>query len=261
MYIDTHAHLNYDNKYGDLNLLLGEMHSAGVHEAVIIGWDFASSNRAKELACEHQELYFAAGIHPSDTAKAKAEDWRNLPALLSHEKAVAVGETGLDYHYDETNKKEQKRAFAWHLELARDFKLPVIIHSRDAAEDTLALLKQNREKLSFGGVMHCFSGSAETAKEYLKLGLYISFAGPVTFKNARKLDEVARIIPSDRILSETDCPYLAPEPYRGSLNTPKNIPFIVQRLAEIRNESVDKIAQNIYNNAHALFYKMKKDKI
>ena len=161
-------------------------------------------------------LYFAAGFHPSNLADFRAGDYERLAALLASPKGVAVGEIGLDYHYDDTDETAQKRAFCAQLELADSLGLPFIVHSRDAAADTLQILKDNRAKLSHGGVMHCFSGSPETAKEYLKLGLYISFAGPVTFKNARRLDEVAKIVPADRILAETDSPYLAPEPLRGT---------------------------------------------
>ena len=172
-------------------------------------------------------------------------------------KGVAVGEIGLDYHYEDTDEAAQKRAFCAQLELAEALCLPVIIHSRDAAADTLRILKDNRAKLRAGGVMHCFSGSPETAKEYLKLGLYISFAGPVTFKNARRLDEVAKIVPPERILAETDSPYLAPEPFRGTLNTPKNVVQVYEKLAQLRGEETEALALRIKQNAKTLFYKIR----
>ncbi len=256
MYIDTHAHLNYENKYGDERALMENIRDAGVDEVIAVGWDLASSRLAKAVATRYEGVYFAAGIHPSDTAKAAESDYDGVEALLSDEKAVAVGEIGLDYHYDGTDEAAQKAAFVRQMEIAHAHGLPFVIHSRDAAEDTLSLLKQNRGKLLYGAVMHCFSGSAETAKELLKLGLYISFAGPVTFKNAKKLTETAKIVPSDRILAETDCPYLAPEPYRGTLNTPANVALVTKKLAELRGESVEKTAADIKRNAHALFYKM-----
>ena len=168
-----------------------------------------------------------------------------------------MGEIGLDYHYEDTDEAAQKRAFCAQLELAEALSLPVIIHSRDAAADTLRILKDNRAKLRAGGVMHCFSGSPETAKEYLKLGLYISFAGPVTFKNARRLDEVAKIVPPERILAETDSPYLAPEPFRGTLNTPQNVVQVYAKLAQLRREEIFALAARIKQNAKTLFYKLR----
>ena len=265
MYIDTHAHLNYDNKYGDMAALLSEIAAAGVDTVVNAGWNFDSSalaakmaeNQSAERPANAPALYFAAGFHPSNLADFRKGDFERIAALLASPKGVAVGEIGLDYHYDDTDESSQKRAFCEQLELADSLGLPFIVHSRDAAADTLQILKDNRAKLSHGGVMHCFSGSPETAKEYLKLGLYISFAGPVTFKNARRLDEVAKIVPKERILAETDSPYLAPEPYRGTLNTPKNVVKVYEKLAILRGEPLEELAQNIWNNAHELFPKLK----
>ena len=264
MYIDTHAHLNYDNKYGDMAALLADIAAAGVDTVVNVGWNYDSSALAAEMA-EHRNadgsagapvLYFAAGFHPSNLADFRTGDYERIAALLASPKGIAVGEIGLDYHYDGTDEAAQKRAFCEQLELADSLGLPFIIHSRDAAADTLQILKDNRDKLSHGGVMHCFSGSPETAKEYLKLGLYISFAGPVTFKNARRLDEVAKIVPADRILAETDSPYLAPEPLRGTLNTPKNVVRVYEKLAALRGEPLEELAAQIHKNAHTLFKKL-----
>ena len=264
MYIDTHAHLNYDNKYGDMAALLSEIAAAGVDTVVNVGWNFDSSALAAEMAeresadssANAPALFFAAGFHPSNLADFRTGDFERIAALLSSPKGVAVGEIGLDYHYDGTDEAAQKRAFCEQLELADSLGLPFIIHSRDSAADTLQILKDNRAKLSHGGVMHCFSGSPETAKEYLKLGLYISFAGPVTFKNARRLDEVVKIVPADRILAETDSPYLAPEPLRGTLNTPKNVVRVYEKLAALRGEPLEELAAQIHKNAHTLFKKL-----
>ena len=300
MYIDTHAHLNYPEKYGDLPQLLAKIAAAGVDTVINVGWDLASSALATEQAerfaarqtgntaaepentatqAEHSAaeglaaetptaapseslaaapaLYFAAGFHPSNLQDYQKGDEERLASLLQSPKGVAVGEIGLDYHYEDTDEAAQKRAFCAQLELAEALCLPVIIHSRDAAADTLRILKDNRAKLRAGGVMHCFSGSPETAKEYLKLGLYISFAGPVTFKNARRLDEVAKIVPPERILAETDSPYLAPEPFRGTLNTPKNVVQVYEKLAQLRGEEVFALAVRIHENAKTLFYKIR----
>lgn len=300
MYIDTHAHLNYPEKYGDLPQLLAKIAAAGVDTVINVGWDPASSALAAEQAehfaaqaatpeaeqperptaqAEHSAaeglaaetpkaeqterftaapaLYFAAGFHPSNLQDYQTGDEERLASLLQSPKGVAVGEIGLDYHYEDTDEAAQKRAFCAQLELAEALSLPVIIHSRDAAADTLRILKDNRAKLRAGGVMHCFSGSPETAKEYLKLGLYISFAGPVTFKNARRLDEVAKMVPPERILAETDSPYLAPEPFRGTLNTPKNVVQVYEKLAQLRGEEVFALAARIHENAKTLFYKIR----
>ena len=291
MYIDTHAHLNYPEKYGDLPQLLAKIAAAGVDTVINVGWDQASSaladeqaerlaarqagntaaepeNTAAQAAHSAAEsptatsagcpaLYFAAGFHPSNLQDYQTGDEERLASLLQSPKGVAVGEIGLDYHYEDTDEAAQKRAFCAQLELAEALCLPVIIHSRDAAADTLRILKDNRAKLRAGGVMHCFSGSPETAKEYLKLGLYISFAGPVTFKNARRLDEVAKMVPPERILAETDSPYLAPEPFRGTLNTPKNVVQVYEKLAQLRGEELFALAARIHENAKTLFYKIR----
>ena len=256
MYIDTHAHLNYEGKYGDFAQLLHAIRGAGVDKVIDVGWDLASSQLAAKQAAQEPMLYFAAGIHPSDAACAKDGDLDGIAALLAHPKGVAVGEIGLDYHYADTDKAKQARTFCAQLDLAHALGLPVVIHSRDATEDTLDLLRQNRAKLAAGGVMHCFSGSPETAREYIRLGLYISFAGPVTFKNARRADEAARAIPADRLLAETDSPYLAPEPLRGTLNTPANVPLVYAKLAALRGEDPEELTVQICKNAHTLFTKL-----
>ena len=257
IYIDTHAHLNYDNKYGDREQLIADICAAGIERVINVGWNYESSRSAALLAQKHERLYFAAGFHPSNLSDFCAGDHERIAALLSSPKGVAVGEIGLDYHYDGTDEAAQKRAFAEQLELADALGLPFAAHSRDAAQDTLNILKDNKGKLSHGGVMHCFSGSPETAKEYLKLGLYISFAGPVTFKNARRLDEVAKIVPADRLLAETDSPYLAPEPVRGTLNTPLNVVRVYEKLAALRGEDAEELALQIRKNAYTLFPKLK----
>lgn len=256
MFIDTHAHLNYTDRYGDEATLMNSLQESDIGKIINVGWDYDSSVYAAEQSERYGFLWFAAGFHPSDSGKFKDGDCDRLSALLASPKGVAVGEIGLDYHYENTDKPAQMRAFTAQMELAYSLKLPFIIHSRDAAADTLDLLKQNRRLLTYGAVMHCFSGSEETAKEYLRLGLYISFAGPVTFRNARRLDEVAKIIPADRILAETDSPYLAPEPYRGTLNTPKNVVKVYEKLALLRGENQEDLCENIYKNAHTLFKKL-----
>lgn len=259
MYIDTHAHLNYTDKYGDTGALLAEIAAAGVEKIINVGWDLPSSRLAAGQSETYPMLYFAAGYHPSDLDGFNDEGLRGIAALLALPKGVAVGEIGLDYHYENTDEKKQRAAFCAQLDLAYEMKLPFIVHSRDAAADTLRILKENRSKLVYGGVMHCFSGSPETALEYLRLGLYISFAGPVTFKNARRLDEAAKVVPADRLLAETDSPYLAPEPLRGTLNTPKNVVRVYEKLADLRGEARETLAAQICENARSLFAKLRND--
>ena len=256
MYIDTHAHLNYEDRYGDVAALLHAVRAAGVEKVISVGWDFPSSALAAAMAEKFKLLYFAAGFHPSDCAKMTDGDLDRLAALLAAPKGVAVGEIGLDYHYAGYDGAAQKRAFAAQLELADALGLPFCIHMRDATEDTLRILKDNRAKLAHGGVMHCFSGSAETALECLRLGLYLSFAGPVTFKNARKQQEAAKIVPDDRLLAETDSPYLAPEPLRGTQNTPANVPLVYKTLALLRGQDEELLAVRIRENANTLFFKL-----
>ena len=256
MYIDTHAHLNYEDRYGDVAALLHAVRAAGVEKVISVGWDFPSSALAAAMAEKFKLLYFAAGFHPSDCAKMTDGDLDRLAALLAAPKGVAVGEIGLDYHYAGYDEGAQKRAFAAQLELADALGLPFCIHMRDATEDTLRILKDNRAKLTHGGVMHCFSGSAETALDCLRLGLYLSFAGPVTFKNARKQQEAAKIVPDDRLLAETDSPYLAPEPLRGTQNTPANVPLVYKTLALLRGQDEELLAVRIRENANTLFFKL-----
>ena len=202
-------------------------------------------------------MYFAAGIHPMDVKDATDSDLDIIARLAAHPKCVAIGEIGLDYYWDKTFVEKQKEFFIRQIELANQVRLPINIHIRDAMRDAVEILKGNADKLVSGGVMHCYSGSAETAKELLKLGLYISFGGTVTFKNSRKAQEVAAIVPINRILTETDSPYLAPEPKRGTVNSPKNIPFVVSKLAEIRGTDAGAIETAVYNNTLELFKKIR----
>ena len=256
MIIDTHAHYDDGQFDTDRDELLNSMHEGGIGLIVNAGSTLESWGKIRKLTDDYPFIYGAIGIHPDEVGTLTEDHISEMEQLLDLEKIVAVGEIGLDYHYDGTDEAAQKRAFCAQLELADSLGLPFIVHSRDAAADTLQILKDNRAKLSHGGVMHCFSGSPETAKEYLKLGLYISFAGPVTFKNARRLDEVAKIVPADRILAETDSPYLAPEPLRGTLNTPKNVVRVYEKLAALRGEPLEELAAQIHKNAHTLFKKL-----
>ena len=257
MFVDTHCHLDDEKLKNDLDAVVREFKAANVGIVINMGCDAATSEIVKVQAEKYDGVYFAAGIHPTDVKNATDCDIDKIATLAAHDKCVAVGEIGLDYYWDKTFKDKQKEFFARQIALANDLKLPINVHVRDAMGDAVEILKANRDKLICGGVMHCYSGSLETAKDLLKLGFYISFGGTLTFKNARAAAEVAKFLPIDRILTETDSPYLAPEPVRGTVNSPKNIPFIVARLAEIRGETIDTVERAVYENTLALFKKIR----
>ncbi len=255
MYIDTHCHLD-DQRFSDLDSIVRAYERAGVSKAIHMGCNTRSSQVGATFAEEYQSVYFGAGFHPSDIAHFNSAQQDKVCALLSHPKCVAVGEIGLDYHYDNIDKVAQKAGFVSQIEMAAANRLPVCIHMREATQDTLDILKQNKRLLTNGGVIHCFSGSVETAKEMLKLGMYISFGGTVTFKNALNLQEVAKYVPIDMMLTETDSPYLAPTPFRGTTNEPKNIPIICAFLANLNGLDNVELANKVMENAKRLFKKL-----
>lgn len=257
MFVDTHCHLD-DEKFSDVSEVIQKMRAEKVKIAIDMGCDFKSSKRAESLSELYSEVYFAAGVHPENVTEDYKKELKKIEKLLSEKRCVAVGEIGLDYHYEPFNRELQKEVFALQLELANAYDLPVSIHSRDATEDTLRILKDNKNKLKHSGVMHCFSGSVETAKELLKLGFYFGFGGTVTFKNSVKAVECAEFLPADAILTETDSPYLAPVPKRGSLNEPTNIPLILKKLSEIKGIDEEVLKNRVYLNTLDLFYKIEK---
>lgn len=253
MFVDTHCHLNHED-YGDVSAEISRFQAAGVGFALTVGFDLPSSRESVEIASSHEGVYAAVGYHPTELHKYKDGDFDELIALARREKCVAYGEIGLDYHYPETDKPLQEKFFVAQLELAHALKLPISIHSRDDAEDMYRILKDNRSKLEYGAVLHCYSHSAELCKEFLKLGLYIAFGGTVTFKNAKKVAASAQLVPKERLLTETDSPYLAPEPYRGSFpNTPYHIPVICKKLAALRGEDERETEAYIAENTRRLF--------
>ena len=255
MYIDTHCHL-YDSKFDDIDGVIKEYTKEKVKYAINMGCDKESSIGGKTLAEKYESVYFASGFHPSDVGALDSEAFKIIESLLTHEKCVALGEIGLDYHFMPYDKEKQIEGFIMQLELANRYNLPISIHSRDATQDMIELLTKNKHLLKNGGVMHCYSGSVETSKILLDLGLYIGFGGTVTFKNARNLLEVAKFVPIDRMLTETDCPYLSPEPYRGKINSPKNIPIICAFLSNLKGMDNVEFAGLILNNSKRLFYKL-----
>lgn len=256
MFIDTHCHLD-DNKLIDTESVVKDYLLTGVDIAINMGCNIASSEKGMELSKKYPSIYFAAGFHPSDAETFNVDTLTKIKELTFDEKCVAIGEIGLDYYWTPYDEKKQKECLESQIELANECKLPICIHSRNATADMLKILKDNKSKLSNGAVMHCYSGSVETARELLNLGLYISFAGPVTFKNANGLLDVAKFVPLDRCLTETDSPYLAPHPLRGTVNSPKNVPIITAFLATLKNEDITEFANVVMKNAKSVFKKLK----
>ncbi len=246
---DTHAHYD-DLKFDeDRDELLTSLPANGVASVINCGCDLASCKKSIDIAEKYDYFYCALGIHPSeinDNADAELEEIKKLTA---YEKCVAIGEIGLDYHYDFVPKQKQLEFFEKQIQFAVDADLPIIVHDREAHEDTLKLLQKYKPK----GVLHCFSGSVETAKEIIKLGMYIGLGGAVTFKNAKKPLEVAEYLPEDRLLLETDCPYMAPVPFRGKRCTSDMIALTAEKIAEVRNYDTQKLIDKANQNASVLF--------
>lgn len=249
MFIDVHAHLDDKAFHKDREEVLQRIKEAGII-VVNAGADIKSSYFSVELAEKYDFIYACVGVHPHDAAKVPKDYLRELEELAKHPKVIAIGEIGLDYYYEFSDRKIQQKVFLEQLELAESLNLPVVIHNRDAHQDTLNTL---RKSAPIKGLMHCYSGSLELARELLKLGFYFSFGGVITFKNAKKPKEVASQLPLDRILLETDCPYLSPEPYRGKRNDPTRIPIIAEVLAKLRETSVQEIEDTTFSNFTKLF--------
>lgn len=249
---DTHAHL-YDKAFDrDREEVISRILQT-LDYVVIPSEDVATSQKAIALAESHDRLYAAVGIHPQVTKDATEEAMAELADLANHHpKVKAIGEIGLDYYYLYTDKETQKKWFARQIELAKELDLPILIHDRDAHGDTLDILKQHKGK-NLRGILHCFSGSLETAKELMKLGFYISFAGPVVFPKSLKLKEVAKEIPLDRLLIETDSPYLTPPPNRGKRNDPSNMYYVAQELARLKDMPLGDLVTATTKNAKTIY--------
>ena len=261
MYIDVHCHLTGEEyaSVGGMKEVLARAKEHGVERLICSGFDLQSSQIAKTLSEQFEEVYFCAGFHPSELYKCQEGDLERLRTLCKHEKCVAVGEIGLDYHYEDNPPKQTQKAwFVSQLHLAYEEGLPVVLHSRDAAQETLLLLQENKRLLAYGGLMHCYSYSAEMMCDFLALGLRFSFGGTSTFKNAKKAQECVQRVPATAILSETDCPYLTPTPYRGVFpNEPKNVKYVVENMAILRNEKEEELQKQILDNAKVLFFKLR----
>lgn len=252
--IDTHAHLDDEQLAGDLPDVLRRARAAGVVQVVAVGITADSSERCLALAGSHPGVFATVGVHPNEAARAGAGDWDRVVALAERPGVVGVGETGLDRHWDRTPFAAQEEWFARHLELGRERDLPVVIHCRDAEADVVRMLREAFDRHGpVRGVMHSFVGSAQTAEACLAMGLHLSFAGMLTYKNAAGVREVAARVPADRLLVETDCPYLAPVPLRGKRNEPANVAHTAARLADVRGTDAATLAGQTTRNARLLF--------
>lgn len=252
MLIDTHTHLN-DDKYQGYKI---EQLLDKVDGAIIASCDIDSNYTGLALANNYKNIWTTLGIHPHDSKSYNEDIEKFICQNYNNPKVVAIGEIGLDYYYDFSDRDTQKKIFIRQLQLANQFGLPVVFHIREAMGDFVEILDQNKNLLNNGGVVHSYSGSVETAKILIEKGLYLSFNGIITFKNAKKAIDVIKEVPLEKILIETDCPYLTPEPYRGKINMPQYVELVAGKIAEIKNVSVDDVINITYQNAKRLFFKM-----
>lgn len=252
---DSHAHLEDEKFEQDRTELIQQIKEAGITRLISAGYSLESSRKAKELAEKYDFIYTTSGISPNDIPQTEEELWIMLQEIKKiakqNEKAVAIGEIGLDYYWNQDNKEMQQLAFMQQIELANELKLPIVIHTREAVMDTIAILKKN--EVTCKGVFHCCPLNPELVKEALKLGFYISFAGPVTFKNSKNANEVIAMVPNEKMLIETDSPYLSPEPLRGKRNDCRNVKYVAQKIAEVKQMPVEEIAKVTYQNANRIF--------
>ncbi|MDE6698832.1 MAG: TatD family hydrolase [Lachnospiraceae bacterium] len=258
MIFETHAHYDDERFDKDRDDIISSLPFKGINRVINVGASIESTRTTLELAKKYDFVYSAVGVHPSEIDGLNDETFEWLRGVAGEEKTVAIGEIGLDYYWekDEQIRERQREWFKRQMQLARECKLPVIIHSRDAAEDTIQVMKDiNAEEIP--GVIHCYSYSKEMAREFVKMGYYIGVGGVVTFKNSKKLKETVEDISLERILLETDCPYMAPEPYRGKRNYSGYIPYVVAEIARIKNISEEEVIEKTYENAMRLFSKVK----
>ena len=251
MYFDTHVHLNSE-QYENIEEIINNALNNNVNKMVVVGYDLQSSLKAIEIANSYDFIYASVGLHPSEIKKMKEKDLENIEKLLTNKKVVAIGEIGLDYHWDTDNKENQKSIFKHQIKWSKKYNLPIIIHSRDAGQDTYEVLKETKGDYT-KGVMHCYSYSLELAKEFEKLGFLFSFGGPLTFLNSKQNKEVVKTIDLSKILTETDAPYLTPHPYRGQRNEPKYINLVVKEIANLKNKEEKEVECVVYNNACNFF--------
>ena len=253
MIFESHAHYDDEAFDSDRSELLSQCQNQGIEYIVNVSASLGSVKSTLALAEEYPFIYAAVGIHPDEVGELNEENFAWLKEQCRHPKAVAVGEIGLDYYWDKENHETQKYWFRRQMDLAKELELPIIVHSREACADTLEEIKKaHSPKLK--GVIHCFSYAPETAREYLEMGYYIGVGGVVTFKNAKKLKEVVKMLPPERILLETDCPYLAPVPNRGKRNSSLNLPYVAEAVAELKGMETEEVIRITNENARKLYF-------
>ncbi len=248
--IDSHCHIVSDRLFERIDEVIENAKAHHVKRMLVVCVNFEDYEKAKSLYDEDVTFDIALGFHPSDLYEFKEEDYQRLEMILANNEVIALGEIGLDYQWDDVSKEDQKIGFIRQIKLANKYHKPILIHMREATQDTLNILKEYCE-VPF--LMHCFSGSKETAKEVMRMGGYISFAGPLTFTNARGLNEVPEVCDRDKIMVETDCPYLTPHPYRGKVNEPMYVEVTFKKLCELLQEKEENLAVQIQKNYHAFF--------
>ena len=254
-FLDSHAHLDDEKFDEDREEIIEQIKKEGITKLISAGYSLEGSKKAVELSKCYDFIYATCGISPNDIPQTEEELWIMLEEIEKmtklNKKVVAIGEIGLDYHWNQENKDMQKLAFIKQIELANKLELPIVIHTREAVMDTIQILKQNEVQRK--GVFHCCPLNPELVKEALKLGFYISFAGPITFKNSKNADEVIKIVPNEKILIETDSPYLSPEPFRGKRNDSRNVKYMAQKIAQVKQIALEEVAKMTYQNAERLF--------
>ena len=272
MFIDVHAHINDEKLFDDAKKIVKNANDAGVEKIICSASDLSSSQKAVLLAEKYNCVYATVGIHPEDCFSCDENSLKEISSLAKNKKVVAIGEIGLDYYnikYQKEDlekegkfltfeeiKEKQKDVFKKQISLAYERDLPIVVHTRDAIGDTLQILKDNKNLLGSGGLIHCYSGSVESAKEFFDLGFYISVGGVITFKNSVNIQNVIKTLGIERVMLETDCPYLSPEPFRGKLNEPKNIPLVADKISNILEILPEKVGEITSQNAKKLFRKM-----
>ena len=254
-YFDTHAHYDDEKFEDDREDVLQKVYNSGVSKCINMGCDFESSKKAIEIANKHEFIYCGVGLHPEEIPQNEDEMWKTILKIkelaINNKKVVAVGEIGLDYYWRQDNKELQKKAFIKQIEIANELKLPISIHTRNAIDDMIAIIREY--KIDCGGVLHCCPFNRELVKHGLENGLYIGFGGTVTFKNSKNAKEIVNMVPNNKIVIETDSPYLSPEPKRGTKNDSSNLKFVVEKLAEYKNITSEEMAKITYRNASDLF--------
>ena len=251
-WFDSHCHVDEEAFDEDREEVLSRMKANGITRCAVIGSDMETSRRAAAFAAAHSGIVAAGGFHPHEASRFQEEDLDELREMYRNSRIRAIGEIGLDFYHDHSPRDVQREVCIRQMELAWELKAPVAYHIRDAHQEMLDIMKSMKARLT-GGIIHCFSGSAENAKEYLKLGYYISFAGPLTFRKAPRLQEAARLIPKERLMIETDSPYMAPEPVRGRRNEPTNVRYVGLKMAELRGEEPEEVAAYTTENAMTIY--------